>query len=692
MPEVSSGEQLELGGVFDMHPVYGKQFRVMSFMRTLPSDSAAILRYLSGGAFKGIGPATAKRIVARFGDDTLDRLMNHPEEVASIKGITYARAKELSEELKARSSMRDALRFFASYGFTTEESLKIFSRLSTSCIEAVTGDPYVLCDSGIDIPFERVDAFARETDHPECGFSRIRAGINYVLRHNFANGHTCLPTDKLISTAARFLGLEGEELESAITKMCASGELVRASLEGGERIFTYEMYDAEAFIAERLSLALEPQERFTVDREEIASLEQAAGISFEGLQREALCRAGDNGVLIITGGPGTGKTTLLKALISVFERRRMSVFLAAPTGRAAKRMSELSGREAKTLHRLLEVEKRDNGEHCFKKCERDPLDCDVLIIDEMSMVDTLLFSSVLKALRLDCRIVLIGDRDQLPSVGAGDVLRDLIFSGAYPTVALTTVFRQALESNITVCAHKAVRGEPLTKQDNGGDFFSVEVFSASAAEDYISELCVKRIPEAYGLTLFDGIQVLCPSRRLGLGADRLNKRLQEAVNPPAEGKREISFHGFILREGDRVMQVRNNYDIVWKRENGESGSGAFNGDIGRVVKINPSARTVSVVYEDRLAEYAAEEVFQLELAYAVTVHKSQGSEFDCVILATADVPERLCYRNLIYTAMTRAKSMLITVGRLETVNKMIANDRKTLRYTGLEALIGEAKC
>lgn len=689
MPSVSRGEMLELGGTFDTHAVYGRQFRVVSFIRVFPSDSAAILRYLSGGVFKGIGPATAKRIVTRFGNDTFDALMNRPEEVANIKGISYSKALEISKEIAARNSMRDAMRFFASHGFTTEESLKMFGKLGADCVNVVKSEPYSICEEGIDIPFERADAFAREMDCPENSFGRLKAGIYYVLRHNLSNGHTCLPADKLIQTAARFLGTEQDEVERAAQRLCDMKLLSSYSSEGGTRLFLPDLFEAEYYIAARLRLAARPEEAFEISDDEISHIENDAGITFEGLQREALKMLGTSGVLVVTGGPGTGKTTLLKAIIEVLETREMNIALAAPTGRAAKRMSEVTGREAKTLHRLLEVERVENGGHRFKKNANDPLDCDAIIIDEMSMVDSQLFCAALSALRLSCRIILVGDHDQLPSVGAGNVLRDILDSGAYNAVCLRKVFRQALKSNITVCAHKVVNGERITREDNGGDFFTVETGSPSAAAGYISDLCTDRIPGAYGLTLFDGIQVLCPSRRLGLGADSLNARLQETVNPPAKGKREVTFRGFTIREGDKVMQTKNNYDIVWKKDNGEHGAGVFNGDIGIAEKINPAAGTVTVRFDDRTADYAAEEAFQLELAYAVTVHKSQGSEFDCVILAAADVPERLCYRNLLYTAVTRAKKMLITVGRLDTVNRMIDNERKTLRYTGLCDFIKE---
>ena len=689
MPDVCTGEILELAGNFDHHPVYGRQFKAFSYIKVFPSDAAAMLRYLSSGTIKGIGPATAKRIVAAFGDNTFDVLLNHPEQTAQIKGISKERAEEIAVEMANRTSMRDALRFFAGHGFRTEETLRIFKIYGPGSIAAVTENPYSICIERVGISFARADEFAHELGFGNDFEGRIQAGIVYILTHNLSNGHTCLPLNKLLATASDFLSVNEKTVYNSIMYLCDEQETVLCSVMDEQSVFLREYYEAEQYISARLSMAKYPENSFTVTDDELKSIEKKAGIEFDVYQKKAIIDMASSGVFVLTGGPGTGKTTVINAMLEIFGNRGYKISLAAPTGRAAKRMTEVTGVEAKTLHRLLEVERMDNGSHYFVHNEKDPLDCDVIIIDEMSMVDTLLFASTLKALRVDCRIILVGDHNQLPSVGAGNVLQDIIYSDMYNCTTLTTVFRQALESNIIVTAHAIVSGEEVTPQRNGGDFFLVNIENPFNASKYIAELCTKRLPESQGATLLDGIQVLCPSKMMALGVDALNTKLQELVNPATKGKTEILFQGFVIREGDKVMQIKNNYDIVWKKENGENGAGVFNGDIGFVTNIDSLNRKISVLFEDRLAEYTAEEIFQLELAYAVTVHKSQGSEFDYVIIPAADIPSKLMYRNLLYTGVTRAKKMLIIVGSTATVNKMIENDRKTLRYTGLRSFIEE---
>ena len=689
MPDVSVGEMVELVGNFDYHSVYGRQFSVFSYVRIFPSDAAAILRYLSAGSIKGIGPATAKRIVSAFGDDTFDVLLNHPQKTATIKGITLERAEEISAELAERNSMRDTLRFFAGHGFGIEDTLKIFKTYQQQSIKIVSENPYAVCAQGVDISFARADAFAETLGFSKDFDGRLKAGILYILQHNLSNGHTCLPVNKLLATSSDFLDVNEKTLLEILNVLCDEGHTVCHRVLDEPSVFLREYYEAEQYISARLSMARDPEENFPISKEELALVEKKAGIKFDELQIKAITDMADQGVFVLTGGPGTGKTTIINAMIEIFNNRGYKIALAAPTGRAAKRMTEVTGVEAKTLHRLLEFESMGNGGYRFARNEKDPLDCDVIIIDEMSMVDSLLFAATLKALRLQCRIILVGDHNQLPSVGAGNVLQDIIYSNSYSSTKLTRIYRQAMESNIIVTAHNIVSGKKISLDQNGGDFFMVRIENPHNASKYITELCTERLPNANNVTLFDGIQVLCPSKMMTLGVDSLNAKLQSLVNPPQKGKNEITFQGYVIRENDKVMQIKNNYDISWTRDDGESGTGVFNGDIGIVTKIDKLARKITVKFDDRSAVYVSEEIFQLELAYAITVHKSQGSEFDYVIIPAADIPSKLMYRNLLYTAVTRAKKMLIIVGGDAAVNKMIENDRKTLRYTGLRSFIEE---
>ena len=512
MPDVCVGEVLELVGNFDFHSVYGRQFSVFSYVRTFPSDAAAILRYLSSGAIKGIGPATAKKIVSAFGNDTFDVLLNHPDKTATIKGVTLEKAEEISFELSKRNSMRDTLRFFAGHGFATEETLKIFKAYQQQSIETVSQNPYAICAVGIDISFARADTFAEELGFDKDFSGRLEAGILYILRHNLLNGHTCLPVRKLLSTASDFLSINEKDLWDCIQGLCDKGQTVCCDVLGEPSVFLSEYYEAEQYISARLSMAKFPEECFTVGEDELENIEKKSGIKFDELQIKAINDMASQGVFVLTGGPGTGKTTIINAMIEIFSNRGYKIALAAPTGRAAKRMTEVTGVEAKTLHRLLEVERCPDGSHRFTHNEKDPLDCDVIIIDEMSMVDSLLFESTLKALRLQCRIILVGDHNQLPSVGAGNVLQDIIYSGLYCCTTLTRIFRQAMQSNIVVAAHGIVSGENLTPKQNGVDFFMVNIENPHNASKYIAELCTKRLPESYGVSLHNEIQVLCPSK------------------------------------------------------------------------------------------------------------------------------------------------------------------------------------
>ncbi len=688
MPQVTPGEELEVMGRYDFHDTYGPQFKAELCERAMPSTAAAILRYLTSGGIKGIGPATARRLVDKFGADTLRILEKEPERLQEIKGISAEKARRLSEEYGRQFGVREVMLFFSRFGLTPDQSLAAFKRYGAAAVDKIKADPYLLCGEGIRLSFETADAIARSMGFAPDDPCRVEAGAEYVLRHNLGNGHTCIPREKLLPVAAGLLGCDTAAVDEACDRLVLSRRLVEKSI--GERPFLFlpQWYEAEQYCAQRLAMMLRfPPERETAAEEDIDRLEAEWGITYAARQREAIRAAVEKGLLILTGGPGTGKTTTLKAIIRLLEDRQLEISLAAPTGRAAKRMTELTGREAKTIHRLLEVSWGEDERQSFLRNEKNPLDCDALIVDELSMVDVGVFESLLRALRLGCRLILVGDSDQLPSVGAGNVLHDLLEAGVLPTVRLTEVFRQAMESLIVTNAHAIVQGSypQLDKRDN--DFFLLTQPNPYKAAATVADLCARRLPEAYGYDPLADIQVLCPSRKMEMGTVSLNNILQERLNPPDPSRPEMTRKSFTLRQGDRVMQIKNNYDIVWTRENGEGGSGVFNGDVGTLDSLDPLTGTLTVRFDDRLALYTGEDIEQLELAYAMTIHKSQGSEFPCVILPLLDVPPKLQYRNLLYTAVTRARKLLIVVGSRRVVEAMVDNDRRTKRYTVLRPML-----
>ncbi len=688
---VSVGEELELTGKFVLHSTYGQQFKAETFIKTLPSGSAAILRYLSSGAIKGIGPATAKKIVKCFGDSTFEVMENEPYRLATIKGITLAKAEQIAEELKGRKSLRELCMRLAQYGLSADESVTVFKVLGENAAERIEQNPYLLCGEGIGFDFERVDDIAKRLEIPEDTLDRLCAGVIYVIRHNLVNGHTCLPQSKVMKVSAELMECNAAAVDDALEELIERRLIFRLDKDGESYVALSEQFNCERYIANRLltEMTLGNREK-PVTSAEIERAGRELGIEFAELQRQAVCESVDSSIFILTGGPGTGKTTTVNGIIRVMENRGLKVSLAAPTGRAAKRMTELCGKEAKTIHRLLEVGTSDDGKsHIFVRCEKNPLECDAIIIDEMSMVDTVLFDALLKALRLGTHIVLVGDSDQLPSVGAGNVLKDLIMSKRFPSIRLDKVFRQAMQSLIVVNAHRIISGEELVLDSKDSDFFMLESMTGSKAAELVIDLCCRRLPSAYGFSPTDSIQVLCPSKKMELGTMNLNTMLQQQLNPAVEGTPEIEIKGTVLRKGDKVMQIKNNYDIVWEDDDGNVGVGVFNGDVGILEDIDVANRCLTVRFVDRVAQYSGEEVQQLELAYAVTVHKSQGSEFDCVVLPLLDFPYQLKYRNLLYTAVTRAKKLLIVVGRHQVVEAMAKNDRKTLRYTALETMLTE---
>jgi len=687
IPSVQVGESLRVKGSWTEHPSFGRQFKAAACESSLPTDETAILRYLASGAVKGIGPATAARIVDRFGADSLRILEQEPQELAKIKGISLSKAREMGQSFCSQFGLREVVMTFAGYGLTANEALRCWKKFGAATLSRIKANPYLLCTPGLYIGFERADRLCMSLSGDKLDPHRLEAGVEYVLRHNLGNGHTCLPRDKVLPTAVTLLDVPAEAVESAVDRMVDSLLLRQEEINGRPFLFLPRMYESEAFIAVRMRLMSSIHNVAAADIElRIDAMEKNFHITYEEQQRRAMVEAITTGTLILTGGPGTGKTTTLRGIITLLESMGETVAIAAPTGRAAKRISQLTGREAKTLHRLLEVKWDDSDAPVFDRNERNPLEADAVVVDEMSMVDVLLFESLLRATKTGCRLILVGDTDQLPAVGAGCVLQDLIDSHTVPVVQLTQVFRQALESRIIYNAHRIVSGQPM-ELDNKGDCFFMPRPSAAEVTRTVLDLCHHRLPDAYGYTHLEGIQVLCAGRKGEVGTGEMNHRLQELLNPPDKKKAEIAVEGVTLRVGDKVMHNRNNYDIPWIRDDGDCGSGIFNGDIGVLEEVRLREDILTVRYEDRVATYTKQDAQDLELAYAITVHKSQGSEFDAVVLPVFRNTPHLCYRNLLYTAVTRAKSLLVLVGSRETLQRMIDNDRKTLRYTGLGSFL-----
>lgn len=693
LPDIAAGEEVHFVGNYEQHPTFGRQFKAEVVERTMPQTAASMLKYLASGTVKGVGPSTAAKIIEAFGEDAFDVIENKPEELSKIKGITREKAKAISEEFRKTNSTREMMIRLESLGLTANESINVFKVFGNNAVSRVTENPYVLCAADIGIGFERADALARglaDTINPAY---RVKAGILHVVKYNlFSNGHTCLPREKLLTPCADLLDIDKDTVDITMDTLVSERQLTSLTIDDVEFVSLPYIYEAEYKAAQRIKMMVKfpPAGRKTLDKE-IEKLEKKNGIEYEKLQREAIITAASKGVLILTGGPGTGKTTTVNGILELFEHDGLNVVLCAPTGRAAQRMSEITGKEASTIHRLLEAERTGDDRMSFCKNENDPIDADVVIVDELSMVDVVLFSALLSALPLGCRLIMVGDTDQLPPVGAGSVLHDLLESGLLPVVELSEVFRQAMQSLIVSNAHRIVHGEEpeLSRVDN--DFFHMERQSGSIVAGTIIDLYKDRLPKAYGYDSVKDIQVLCPTKKGDCGTANLNRLLQEAINPPAKGKNEYKNMVRIFREGDKVMQVKNNYNIQWIKKNGKGkatkGEGIFNGDTGIILEIDRRAGTMKINFDGREALYPAETVKELELAYAMTVHKSQGSEFEAVIMPVVDVPPNLCYRNLFYTAVTRARKKMITIGTKNTILAMVENDRKIKRYSALKYLL-----
>lgn len=680
---VAPGEELTLTGSWTEHPSFGRQFKAVSCEYRLPDTESAILQYLSSGVVTGVGPVMARRIVDAFGSRTLEVLQTDCELLAQhVKGVSLAKARQIGREFNNLVGLRECVDRLGRLGISAACAMAAYRQYGEITVTRVLENPYLLCESPVSVPFAQADDAAAALGlDPESEFRR-RAGILHVLRHNLNNGHTCLPEQKLLSAAAGFLMTEPELLALVLERMVDEAVLLRQVYREQSFLYLPEYFRAEFYSAVRLKeLMAIPSApvrglEAAIDRQQIIS-----GVTYAPLQRQAIITALTERGMVLTGGPGTGKTTTVNAILGLLEDEQLRVSLAAPTGRAAKRLSELTGHKASTIHRLLEVDPKSGGEQLrFVHNESNHLRADVVIVDEMSMVDALLFESLLRALRPSCRLILVGDSNQLPSVGAGNVLRGIIDSGKMPVVCLTEIFRQAAKSLIVSNAHRIVGGENPVAGGREDDFFFMQTDGAAGPE-LVCDLVAKRLPASYGFSPTRDIQVLCATRLGPLGTENLNRRLQQLLNPPMRGKNQLENRGTTWREGDKVMQTRNNYDITWRRDDGEEGAGAFNGDIGVIEHVDRRGSALQVRFDDRVCQYEGEDIAQLELAYAVTVHKSQGSEFEAVILPVAEVPAKLCYRNLLYTGVTRAKKLLILPGQASVLGAMVRNDRRILRYS-----------
>ena len=701
-PVVTQGASVELEGNFTQHPVYGKQFQAVRLTEKMPEDALAMERYLGSGAIKGIGAALAGRIVRHFGDDTFQIVENEPERLSEVKGISEKKAREIAMQIAEKSDMRKAMMFLQKYGISLNLGAKIYQKYGDSVYSVLQENPYRLADDISGVGFKIADEIAyRIGIHTDSDY-RIKSGMVYTLLQATGEGHVYLPKDELFQRAAELLGVDSSYMEKHLVDLAMERKIVQK--EQGDQILIYpdQYYYLELNTA-RMLRELDifcPEDEKIVERR-IVQIEKETGTVLDEMQKKAVQEAAGHGLLILTGGPGTGKTTTINAIIRYFEGEGAEIRLAAPTGRAAKRMTEATGYEAQTIHRLLELsgmpeDDREGQPIHFERNAENPLETDVIIIDEMSMVDIHLIHSLLMAVTAGTRLILVGDENQLPSVGPGNVLRDIIRSGQFPVVELKKIFRQASESDIVVNAHKINKGEQVEINNKSRDFFFLKRYDADIIIRVVIALIQEKLPKYVEAKPFE-IQVLTPMRKGLLGVERLNQILQRYLNPPDASKKEKEIGQGLFREGDKVMQVRNNYQLEWEIRGRygipiEKGVGVFNGDTGIIKTINEFAETAEVEFEDgRWAEYSFKQLDELELAYAVTIHKSQGSEYPAVIIPLLSGPRMLMNRNLLYTAVTRARKCVTVVGSEETFRDMIRNEKQQRRYSSLDQRIQETE-
>lgn len=692
---VAEGMNVEFSGSYTEHPAYGTQFKVESYEEKEPEDEIAIERYLGSGAVKGVGAALAARIVRKFGRDTFQIIEEEPERLAEIRGISERKAQEIAAQVEEKREMRQAMIFLQQFGISLALAAKVYQAYGPQIYTIIRENPYRLADDIQGVGFKIADEIASRAGIRADSDFRIRSGILYALMQASADGHTYLPEEILSERAAELLGIEKELIGSHYMDLAVARKIVMKEQGKKMQIYASVYYNMEhntAFMLHELNVC---HETAVTDLDaRIAAIEKQAGVSLDELQKKAVCEAAQNGLLIITGGPGTGKTTTINSIIRLFEMEGLDFMLAAPTGRAAKRMSETTGYEARTIHRMLEVNGGIEGNAGFERNESNPLEADAVIIDEMSMVDIALMNSLLKAIAPPARLILVGDTNQLPSVGPGSVLKDMIDSGAYPVVRLTKIFRQASQSDIIVNAHKINRGEPVPLDNQSRDFFFLKRYDADKITNVVLQLVVQKMPKYVDASMYD-IQVLTPMRKGLLGVERLNAVLQQYLNPPSPKKQEKEHRNTVFREGDKVMQIKNNYQIEWEIKNRygiavERGMGIFNGDMGIIRSIRDITELITIEFDEgRIVEYPFKLLDELELAYAVTIHKSQGSEYPAVVIPLLSGPRMLMNRNLLYTAVTRAKKCVTLVGDERTFCEMADNVSEQKRYCGLKERILE---
>ena len=686
IPLPAVGERLMVTGKWSNHSSYGRQFEAEFLERLMPQTSMEILSYLSSRVIKGIGPRMAARIVEQFGEETLVIMEREPLRLAEVSGISREKARKIGEEFRLQVGMRQLMEFFALHHLPAELAVRTYKLYGDSTVELLYEDPYLLMDEGLEAPFGAVDRFAIELGVAGDDPRRVEAGILFELGYNLSAGHSFLPEEKLAAATAQLLSVDTQAVADGITRLLEVDRLVRETLAGITVIYLPQLHEAERYCTQTLLefAGRDFPEPYGLERM-IRNVARESGIQYSQEQEQAIREAATSGLLLITGGPGTGKTTILNGILSLLGQMQLRCLLAAPTGRAAKRLTEVTGEEASTIHRLLEANLDPaTGKMFFVRDEDNPLKADAIIVDEMSMVDVQLLHSLLLAVPKGKRLILVGDPDQLPPVGPGFPFSDMLRSGKLPTIRLTEIFRQAQQSLIVMNAHRVNQGQLPELKSVSSDFFFMRRQSEDAVAQLIRDLCTTRLPKNMGIPP-EQIQVLSPTRKGGVGTVQLNRLLQESLNPPAEGKKERPFGDYIFREGDRVMQIRNNYDIMWKKCDGSAiGAGIFNGDVGVIRTIDPSAETMTIVFDDREADYDFAQLNELEPAYAMTVHKSQGSEYRAVILTAWNGSPYLLSRSVLYTAITRARELLIIVGREETVAAMTENARKNRRYSGLK--------
>ena len=685
IPVTNVGERLKLEGRWVHHSAYGRQLEIVTVERLMPESRIEILAYLSSHAVRGVGPKIASKIVERFGSDALNVIERDHMRLAEISGISAAKAEEIHESFLSQQGLRRLVEFLTQHSLPAELGVRVYRSYGELSMMAIQDNPYFLTEPGFDAEFSAVDAFALELGFDGNDERRVDAGILFELSYNALAGHVFVPADQLAAVTADFLRLPREEIAAGLERLLEQERIITDEIAGLQAVYLPAYGEAERYLTARFLQMTEfcPTLPSNLNKT-LRQIEDAQSIQYAELQKEAILAAAAEQLLLVTGGPGTGKTTTLRGILDLFDRMHLRTFLAAPTGRAAKRLSELTGRDASTIHRLLEVDVSSGSEEMvFVHNRHNPLVCDAVIVDETSMVDLLLMYALVEALPERCRLILVGDPDQLPSVGAGNVFSDLIRCGRVPTVRLTEIFRQARESLIVMNAHEINHGRVPELGAKDRDFFFLRRSSGQAVCQTVADLCSRRLPEKMGI-LPDQIQVLSPTRKGETGTKALNALLQQALNPPADGKHEKRYGELIFREGDRVMQIRNNYDIIWKKlDSAAMGSGIFNGDVGLIRKIDYQNQNIIIHFDDREAVYTYDMLSQLEMAYAMTVHKSQGSEYRAVVLCAWRGTPLLLSRSVLYTAVTRARELLIVVGEDAVIEYMVHNDKKQKRFSGL---------